>query len=170
MTSKKITKEKSNQVEMDQYEEKGPYKMGPWTSWMYRSDPKHLVFTLSRYKFAAKLLQGKKTVLELGGGDTFGSPIILQEVEELDVVDFEPLVLDSVKEYHDKEILDRINFIVADFTKKINFERKYDAVISLDAIEHIESSLEDEYLNNIVNALDKNGICIIGTPNKNASE
>ena len=150
MTSKKITKEKSNQVEMDQYEEKGPYKMGPWTSWMYRSDPKHLVFTLSRYKFAAKLLQGKKTVLELGGGDTFGSHIILQEVEELDVVDFEPLVLDSVKEYHDKEILDRINFIVADFTKKIDFERKYDAVISLDAIEHIESSLEDEYLNNIL--------------------
>ena len=63
MSSKKILKEVGNQIEMDQYEEMGPYKMGPWTSWMYRSDPRHLVFTLSRYKFVSKLLQGKKTVL-----------------------------------------------------------------------------------------------------------
>tara|TARA_B100000787_G_C16071952_1_gene240335 strand:- start:54 stop:746 length:693 start_codon:yes stop_codon:yes gene_type:complete len=170
MGSKKILKEVGNQIEMDQYEERGPYKMGPWTSWMYRSDPKHLVFTLSRYKFVAKLLQGKKTVLELGGGDTFAAPIILQEVDELDVVDFEPIVIDAVEEYHDKETLDKSNFIVADFTQEIKYSKKYDAVISLDAIEHIELSMEHVYLNNIVNALDQKGICIIGTPNKTASE
>lgn len=169
MSSKKILKEVGNQIEMDQYEEMGPYKMGPWTSWMYRSDPRHLVFTLSRYKFVSKLLQGKKTVLELGGGDTFSAPILLQEIEELDVVDFEPHVINTVEEYHDKETIDRINFIIADFTKEIQYKKKYDAVISLDAIEHIELSMENVYLNNIVNALHEDGICIIGTPNKTAS-
>ena len=54
MNIKKYTKEKPNQVEYDDYLNKGPYKMGPWTSWIYRSDPRHLVFTLSRYKFASK--------------------------------------------------------------------------------------------------------------------
>ena len=35
MNIKKYTKEKPNQVEYDDYLNKGPYKMGPWTSWIF---------------------------------------------------------------------------------------------------------------------------------------
>ena len=38
---------------------------------MWRNDPKHLSFTLARYKFCAKLLDGKNTALEVGCGDGF---------------------------------------------------------------------------------------------------
>ena len=169
MNIKKYTKEKPNQVEYDDYLNKGPYKMGPWTSWIYRSDPKHLVFTLSRYKFASKIFAGKKSVIEFGGGDSFGAPILLQEVDELLVLDFEPLVMENVKEYHDKDTLHKVDYKIVDFTNKINFDKKYDAVLSLDVIEHINVDREKNYFSNIANSLKDDGICLIGTPNKEAS-
>ena len=35
-------------------------KLGPWTSYSLVNDPKHMAFVLSRYKFCAKMLEGKK--------------------------------------------------------------------------------------------------------------
>ena len=42
---------------------------------------------------------------------------------------------------------------------------KFDVVISIDVIEHINKEIEDQYLNTIYNNLDNNGTAIIGTPN-----
>ncbi len=41
---------------------------GPWISKSMMVDPKHLAFVLSRYKFVAKMLEGRSSVLEVGGG------------------------------------------------------------------------------------------------------
>ena len=170
MNDKKYTKEKPNQIEYDDYLDKGPYKMGPWTSWIYRSDPRHLVFTLSRYKFASKIFSNKKSLIEFGGGDSFGAPILLQEVEKLDVLDFEPLVMENVNDFHDKDLLKKINYKIVDFTNNIEFDKKYDAALSLDVIEHINIDQEKIYMENIKKSLSDDGICLIGTPNKEASK
>ena len=37
----------------------------------YESDPARLVFTLSRYKFVAKMFDSFDSVLEVGAGDGF---------------------------------------------------------------------------------------------------
>ncbi|MBL7131595.1 MAG: SAM-dependent methyltransferase, partial [Candidatus Omnitrophica bacterium] len=74
-------KESQNQIQFDTYQKKGPIQLGPWTSHIWRTDPKHLVFVLARYKFCAKMLAGKKEVLEIGCGDAFGVPVVLQTVE-----------------------------------------------------------------------------------------
>ena len=49
--------------------------LGPHTSSAFSLDPKHLVFTLSRYKFVAKMLSGRESALEVGCGDGFGAAI-----------------------------------------------------------------------------------------------
>ena len=43
-------------------------------------------------------------------------------------------------------------------------DRKYDAIYSLDVLEHIPKSKESTYLNNICASLNESGICIIGMP------
>jgi 2-polyprenyl-3-methyl-5-hydroxy-6-metoxy-1,4-benzoquinol methylase len=162
------TLEQQNQIEYDDYLEKGPVKLGPWTSWMWRSDPKHLSFMLARYKFCSKLLEGKKTALEVGCGDGFALPIILQSVDFVHCVDFEPILIDEIKQVVDRHILERCTFSVVDFTEK-TIDSKVDAVYSLDVIEHIPPQKEDAFMTNICEALVDNGVCIIGTPNIEAS-
>ena len=63
--------------------------LGPYTSYSLRTDPKHLCFVLSRYKFCAKVLAGKKEVLEIGCGDAIGLPIVAQAVGHLWAVDWD---------------------------------------------------------------------------------
>ena len=40
--------------------------LGPWTSYGLVHDPKHLAFVLGRYKFVAKMLQGRERVIGAG--------------------------------------------------------------------------------------------------------
>ena len=46
------------QLRLDMYEEQGPVQLGLVTTHMWRTDPRHLAFVLSRYKFCAKMLAG----------------------------------------------------------------------------------------------------------------
>ena len=57
--------------------------LGPWTTYSLLDDPKHMAFVLSRYKFVAKMLEGRQSVLEVGCGDAFGAPIVAQAVRHL---------------------------------------------------------------------------------------
>ena len=48
--------------------EKGTYKLGLMRNTEYHEKPQKLLFAISRYKFVAKMLEGKDFVAELGGG------------------------------------------------------------------------------------------------------
>ena len=54
--------------------------LGLMTNQAWEDDPRHLLFTLSRYKFVAKMLSGANHVLEVGCADAFGTRIVVQEV------------------------------------------------------------------------------------------
>ena len=62
-TSLNQCKEPQNQIQFDTYQEKGPVKIGPWTSHIWRSDSRHLGFLPVGYKFCAKMLAGKRKEL-----------------------------------------------------------------------------------------------------------
>ena len=64
----KIAFEPQNQIQFDTYNERGGVILGPYSSHIYRSDPRHLSFLLARYKFISKMLQGKKKVKSFFGG------------------------------------------------------------------------------------------------------
>lgn len=165
--SKRLANESQNQIQFDNYNDKGGVVLGPYTSHIWRNDPRHLCFLLSRYKFCAKLLEGKKEVLEVGCGDSFGTAIVLQTVEKIHAIDIEPLVIeDNIKRV---EYGNRCSYEVMDITLK-PFDRKFDAAYALDVIEHIPAKLEKKFISNVVNSLKTDGILIIGTPNLNAQQ
>lgn len=157
-------KETQNQVQFDNYA-KNPVVLGPYTSHMWRTDPKHLMFMLVRYKFVSKLLAGKENVLEVGCGDAMGTPIVAREVDLITAIDFEPLLM----EHYKKVISDypNISFGIHDITEKPVFG-EHDAAFALDVIEHIPPEKESKFFENICASLTPDGVCIIGTPNVTA--
>ncbi len=137
--------------------------LGPHTSSAFSLDPKHLVFTLSRYKFVAKMLSGREPALEVGCGDGFGAAIVAQEVQRLVGIDNEPYAIENNENVGLSE-----EIVVHDILSS-PYPEKFEAVYSLDVIEHI--SLEEEHLffSNIVSSTKENGVLMIGTPNMSAS-
>lgn len=160
----KKTKESQNQIQIDLYRQKGSVRLGPWASYIWRNDPKHLGFLLARYKFCAKMLTGKKSVLEVGCGDAIGIPVILQTVEFVHGIDFEPLVLQDAKARLASDGTQRCDFSIFDITEGI-MDQKFDAAYSLDVIEHIQPKLENRFMTNICGSLKPHGVFIVGTPN-----
>jgi 2-polyprenyl-3-methyl-5-hydroxy-6-metoxy-1,4-benzoquinol methylase len=149
----------------DQFRQK-EISLGPWTSYSLVNDPKHMSFVLSRYKFCAKILEGKKNVLEVGCGDGFGTPIVAQTVKELKCIDWEERnIIGNRKRLRH---LKNAKFEVMDLTKD-KPKGIYDGIFSIDVIEHLEPENEKIFIQNSVDILDENGILIIGTPNESAS-
>jgi len=169
MVSVAKTKELQNQSQVEDFKRLGPATMGPWTSHIWRHDPRHMCFLLARYKFVAKMLAGKTNVLEVGCGDAVGTPIVLQTTGAVHGIDFEPLVLNDAVERYRKEGIDHATFAVHDVTAN-PVPGRFDAVFSLDVIEHVPAQLENVFLDNICAALVPQAVCIIGTPNITASE
>lgn len=137
--------------------------LGAHTSAAYFFDPKHLVFTLSRYKFAAKMLSGMGSALEVGCGDGFGAKVVAQEVPRVVGIDHEPYVIENPA---NNGLSD--SMFVHDIVSS-PYPEKFDAVYSLDVIEHIKPEEEHLFLSNIVSSTKENGVLIIGTPNVTAS-
>tara|TARA_B110000238_G_C16099305_1_gene427530 strand:+ start:298 stop:957 length:660 start_codon:yes stop_codon:yes gene_type:complete len=133
-------------------------KLGKHLSESWIRDPKHLVFTLSRYKFVSKMFADFQSVLEVGAGDGFGSRIVKDSVGTLDLTDVEIL---NLKHYDKKNI--KSKYFLHDFCKS-NLKKKYDGIYLLDVIEHINKKDEISFIQNITSSLNKNGILIIGTP------
>src|SRR3990167_2896703 len=91
------TREPQYNYQIEFKNKKGLSTLGVCTNLDWHEDPKRLSFVLSRYKFVSKMLIGKKEVLEVGCGDAFGTRIVLDEVDSIDAVDFDPLFIDDAK-------------------------------------------------------------------------
>ena len=77
----------------DTIESKGIASFGPMSSFTWNTDPKRLLFVLSRYKFAARMLEGSSNVIEIGCGDGFASRIVRQHVKNLLISDADLMVI-----------------------------------------------------------------------------
>jgi 2-polyprenyl-3-methyl-5-hydroxy-6-metoxy-1,4-benzoquinol methylase len=155
------TKEAQYQVCVEAASERGYETLGLRGSESWYQDPKHLVFRLSRYKFVSKMLAGRKHVLEVGCGDAFGTRIVQAEVSKLTAIDFDPVFVEDVKQrmvplwQFDVHVHDMLEGPVPG---------NFDAVYSLDVLEHIEPSMEKVFLKNAFASLDPDGAAIIGLP------
>lgn len=142
--------------------------LGAPSSYSLLHDPKHLAFVLSRYKFCAKMLAGKKSVMEIGSGDGIGLPIVAKEVKELHCVDWDERHQESI----DRRLrphFKNIELYHHDMNKK-PLDVRVDAVYMIDVIEHIDPRKERAFMKNILHSLDENGVMITGTPNITASQ
>lgn len=139
--------------------------LGAHTSPSFESDPRHLVFTLSRYKFVAKMFDGFASVAEVGCGDGFGSTIVAQSVGQIDGYDIEQYALEHRAQ---NKVLDaKMTFHQRDLLQE-PLSGNYNGIFSLDVIEHIDPKSEAQFLRNICTGLAPHGCLIIGTPNATA--
>ena len=141
--------------------------MGPWTSYSLMHDPKHLAFVLGRYKFVAKMLQGRERVMEVGSGDGFGVPLVASAVKQLYTVDWDQRLLDS--NARRLKHLTNVTYVLADLNKK-SPDLKVDAAYWVDVLEHLDAATETTVIENIVRCLPEDGVLLTGTPNRTASQ
>jgi hypothetical protein len=139
----------------------GLASLGLMTNQVWYDDPRRLTFLLARYKFVAKMLSGCRNVGEVGCGDAFGTRVVLQEVSNVTVYDFDPVFIADIRERQDERwpLKAETHDIVAG-----PLPRKHDALFSLDVLEHIAPEDEHTYLSHMCESLTEGGLLMIGTP------
>lgn len=148
-------------VVFDHLREHGLQDMGVEASFTWWDDPRRMVFSLARYKFVAKMLEGSDRVFEAGCADGFASRIVSQSVRRLVAIDIvESHILSARKSASGRW---PIEFLVHDMLSG-PLEGPFDGTYSLDVLEHIRPEDEDIFISNMIAPLKPHGICIIGMP------
>jgi 2-polyprenyl-3-methyl-5-hydroxy-6-metoxy-1,4-benzoquinol methylase len=155
------TREPQYQRSLDLSRECGLTTLGLMTNQAWTDDPRHLLFTLARYKFVAKMLTGKNRVLEVGCADAFGTRLVVQEVKHLTASDFDQTFVADVLRRMDE----RWGFDCKQHDLLTGpFPGTFDAAYALDVIEHIDAGQEALFVGNLVNCLTPEGVLILGSP------
>lgn len=154
------------QAPIDDTARRGPIELGPFSSFVWRCDPRRMGMVLARYKFVAKMLTGSARVLEVGCGDGWYNRIVLQTVGHIHGIDIDPDFIAWAQENSAREHLNATFEVLDVINGRIG--GTYDAAFLMDVIEHISISDEARFLGHIVDALAPNATCIVGTPNISA--
>lgn len=130
---------------------------GGMSKFEWERDPKRLAFVLARYKFVARMLEGKGRVLEVGCADGFGSRIVRQHVGELTAIDIDPASIEEAKRGGSK--VWPVQFWEHDILAEAL--PGFDAVYALDVLEHIEPTLTGRFLGSL---RDSAPVAVVGMP------
>lgn len=161
MNDQTTTVEPQYQAHLETRERHGLVTMGVEKSGNWHTDPRRIVFVLARYKFVSKMLSGKSRVLEVGCGDGWPVPVVLQEVGSIHGIDIDPIFVEDAQKHIDKQW----PFTCAVHDMLLGpIDEHFDAAYSLDVLEHITQDNEDQFLKNIVASLKAKAVLIIGMP------
>ena len=157
---------KNKLKEADKYAVKGP-GLGPVNRATLVRDPKHLGFTLARYKFISKMFKGMDSVFEVGCNEGTGTLVLGPEVSEIMAIDFDVEHINFCKREY-KDFHTNIEWVTADALDGIppssSGTHKYQGGFLLDVLEHIVKTTEDKLLKALANSLVDNGTLIVGIP------
>jgi SAM-dependent methyltransferase len=155
------TKEPQYDVVFKAKDSHGIARFGLMANESWSQDPKRTLFMLARYKFVAKLLAGRRHVLEVGCADAFGTRIVQQSVGKVTAVDFDPVFIADVHERADPHW--PLTAFVHDLLDG-PVPGPFDAAYALDVLEHIQPADEAIFLKNFCASLAPTGIGILGMP------
>jgi 2-polyprenyl-3-methyl-5-hydroxy-6-metoxy-1,4-benzoquinol methylase len=156
------TREPQYQFEVELAQRHGLARFGIMSNQTWRDDPRRLLFVLSRYKFVAKMLSGKRRVLEVGCADAFGTRLVMQEVASVTAIDFDSLFIQDAVERMKTDSWEcdcRVHDILEG-----PIAEDFDAAYSLDVFEHIPPADEDRFVRHLAESIGPNGVVIIGSP------
>lgn len=132
-----------------------------------QDDFKWFLFSLSRYKFAGKILEGKERVLEVGCSYGFKTRMLSQFVDCVVGVDFDEDAVNFADLHYKTE---KREYICADILNMKTLPQFFDGLVCLDVIEHIAREMEPVFMENILRNLSEHSVCIMGTPNITAAQ
>ena len=155
------TKEPQYASLFDVREKHGITRLGLMINESWNGDPKRTLFTLARYKFVARILGGRKNVLEVGCADAFGTRIVQQAVGKVTATDFDPVFIADVMDRMDPHWA--FDALVHDMLAG-PVPGSFDAAYALDVLEHIQPQDEDRFIKNILGSLTDTGVVVFGMP------
>ncbi len=167
MNSPRKTREPQYHVHIDHQDERGTAQFGLHYNYVWNDDPRALVFSMSRYKFVAKMLAGRERVAELGCGDGMGARLVQQTCSHVTVTDFDPIYIDDIKQRMDPDW--PLEAYVHDITAG-PLPEKFDAIYTLDVMEHIPAADEPTAMQNILASLKTEGVLVVGIPSLASQE
>lgn len=142
-------------------EQEQPIELGRYNSYLTHRTPRRMLYSLSYYKFAAKMIGSQKRVLDVGCNEGLGSWVVAKECGFCKGIDFDQQAIEvAQKNFTDSciefEYLDFFNMPAA----------KWDAAISFDVIEHIYPEHSLNFIHKIASNLKDDGVAVIGTPSE----
>ncbi|HVZ23101.1 MAG TPA: class I SAM-dependent methyltransferase [Vicinamibacterales bacterium] len=155
------TRERQYQAHIELRAKKGAQRLGLRADAAWHADPKRFGVVLARYKFVAKMLDGKARVLEVGCGDAWASRVVKQAVGSLVGIELLPEWVEDAQQGME----DPWAFEVRQHDMLTGpVAGPFDAAYALDVLEHIDPKDEDRFLSNICDSLVAPGVLIIGMP------
>lgn len=132
----------------------------------YQKDPLDFFILLARYKFAARLLKKTDNVIDVGCSHGLGTIFMSKFAKHVVGADYYEDVIKDNKQRYDS--VSNISFINLDILNISSHKAKYDAVISLDVIEHFTTAETKKVAENYAKLTRDGGFALIGTPNINS--
>jgi 2-polyprenyl-3-methyl-5-hydroxy-6-metoxy-1,4-benzoquinol methylase len=143
--------------------------LGPQVSQQYLDAPDHLGMVIARYRTAAAMIGRAQRVVEFGCGEGIGATILAKNRECYLGVDADAEGIRIARETVRKPYNGHLTFTQMDLTNVgIMPGTCYDAVVSLDVIEHIPPEADAAFMTTATVALSQHGVCVIGTPSLRA--
>lgn len=137
-----------------------PMELSHAYSYLVQDNALQLLIHLARYKFVAKMLSKTDRVLEAGSGEGMGTIFLSQHCASVKGIEYKK------KEYAYAQSINRrknVEFVNGDFfTHQTN--EQFDAVVSLDVIEHMPQNLGEKFLARMASSMKDTGMMIVGTP------
>lgn len=135
-------------------------KLPPEYAQFIQENQLRFLIRLARYKFVAKMLKKTDSVMEVGSGSGLGSIFLGQHCSHVLGIDVKQTEVDEARELNQRK---NVDFRVQDlFDSK--FDEKFDAVVSLDVIEHMDAQDGNRLVEAKTRHMRDDGMIIIGSP------
>lgn len=115
-----------------------------------------------RYQFAMQLIKDRN-VLDAACGDGYGSSLLSESAASVMGMDLDENVVKSACQKYGNE---KLSFYCGNIEKLPFADDTFDAVVSFETIEHVNSAVQKNFLCEISRVLKPDGILIMSTPNK----
>ena len=129
----------------------------------YRENPLDFFILLARYKFAARLMKRDYDILDVGCGHGLGTVFLSKFARHVIGADYDKQLIDKNRKQY--RSLYNIDFVTLDLLDISSHKQKYDAVVSLDVIEHFSKKNTEYVAENYAKLTKKGGFAVVGTPN-----
>ena len=138
------------------------FSLPPCATRMFYVDPVRVTFMLARYKFVARMLEGRDRVLEIGCQDGFGTTLVASKTISVTAVDFHEPHIEDARRFVNP-VAPNIDFQVHDMVSGPVLPT-FDASYSLDVFEHLLPEESEAFLKNTADSLSAQGTFIVGSP------
>lgn len=140
--------------------------LGPQASQQWLEAPEHLAMVLARYRVAAALIGDATSVLEVGCGEGIGAGILAKGRRRYVAMDPDAAALEGVQGRVRPEWCSV--WFAALPAIDPEWRGMFDAVVTLDVIEHIPPDDERQFMQDAIGALRPHGVMVVGTPSQYA--